>query len=92
MTITMAKDERINLRVSSERKALYAQVAQSQGISVTEFILNTVDREAQDRILDRSIFVLAPEEFDQLVDQLSDVEANQARLQKLREIARPWAD
>jgi uncharacterized protein (DUF1778 family) len=90
MTITMAKDERINLRVSSERKALYAQVAQSQGISVTEFILNTVDREAQDRILDRSIFVLDPEEFDQLVEKLSDVEANQARLQKLREIARPW--
>ena len=92
MTITMAKDERINLRVSSERKSLYAQVAQSQGISVTEFILNTVDREAHERILDRNIFVLDPEDFDQLIEELSDVDANQARLDKLLEIARPWED
>ncbi len=92
MTITMAKEERINLRVSSQQKTLLANAAQARGVSVTEFILDVSVKGANDALLDRNIFVLNPAAFDEIVLKLSDVSANRAKLEKIMEIPRPWQD
>lgn len=90
MSITMAKEDRINLRVSSQQKTLLTSAAQARGVSVTEFILETSVRGANEAILDRSVFVLNPEAFDQLMEDLSDVQANRATLERILAIPRPW--
>lgn len=90
MTTTMAKEDRINLRVSSQQKTLLISAAQARGVSVTEFILETSVRGANEAILDRDVFVLNPQAFDQLMEDLSDVQANRATLEKILAIPRPW--
>ena len=92
MTITMAKEDRINLRVSSQQKTLLANAAQARGVSVTEFILDVSVRGANEALLDRNIFVLNPDAFDEVVLKLSDAAANRAKLEKIMEIPRPWED
>ena len=86
----MAKDERINLRVTASEKALLSRAAEIRGVSVSEFILSSSTAEAEEVLLDRRDFVLDPEAFDQLMDAASDVEANRARLAKILAIPTPW--
>jgi uncharacterized protein (DUF1778 family) len=88
----MAKEDRINLRVSSQQKTLFANAAQARGVSVTEFILDASVRGANEALLDRNIFVLNPDAFDEVVLKLSDAAANRAKLEKIMEIPRPWED
>lgn len=88
----MAKDERINLRVTASQKALLSRAAEIRGVSVTEFILSSSVAEAEEALLNRRDFVLDPEAFDQLMDAMSDVEANRARLAKILATPTPWKD
>ncbi len=79
----MAKDERINLRVSASQKLLFAKAAEARGVSVSEFILSSASEEAEEALLDRRDFVLSPDAFEQLMEDLSDVKANRATLEKM---------
>ena len=90
MTITMAKEERINLRVSASQKLLLTNAADARGVSVSEFVLSSASAEAEEALLDRRDFVLTPEAFDQLMEDLSDVKANRAALEKILATPRPW--
>lgn len=92
MTITMAKDDRINLRVSASQKLLFTRAAEAKGVSVSEFILRSASEEAEEALLDRRDFVLSPEAFDQLMEMSSDVEANRARISKILAVPAPWKD
>jgi uncharacterized protein (DUF1778 family) len=92
MSITMAKEERINLRVSSSQKLLLTNAAHARGVSVSEFVLSSASAEAEEALLDRRDFVLTPEAFDQLIEDLSDVKANRATLEKILATPRPWQD
>ena len=88
----MAKDERINLRVSASQKLLFSKAAEARGVSVSEFILSSSVEEAEEVLLDRRDFVLDPEAFDQLMEAMSDVEANRARLVKILDTPKPWKE
>lgn len=92
MTITMAKEERISLRVDSKTKSLLETAAAARQQSVTEFMLENSMQAAHDAILDRNLFVLEGEDFDTLVERLSDVEENRKRFERLNSIARPWEE
>lgn len=87
---TMAKDERINLRVSASQKLLFTKAAEARGVSVSEFILASASEEAEEALLDRRDFVLSPDAFEQLMEDLSDVKANRATLEKILATPRPW--
>ncbi len=39
MTITMSKEERLNLRTTAETKQLLQRAAEVKGVSISEFIL-----------------------------------------------------
>lgn len=90
MTITMAKDDRISIRVSSKVKTLLTTAANARNLSVSEFILDSAVQEANEAILDRSLFVLAPEDFDQLVKMLEPSEENDRRIAELLNRNKPW--
>ena len=90
MTITMAKEERINVRASTRQKQLLAQAAAATGVSISEFMLERALRDAQDAILDQRIFYFTPDEYDAFVAQGEDVAENQAKIQKIMERKAPW--
>ena len=90
MTITMAKEDRLNIRVSSKVKVLLEAAAESRQQTVTEFVLESALASASDAILDRNLFVLPPEDFNDLVESLSDPEANLKLLERLESKAKKW--
>lgn len=90
MTITMAKDDRINIRVSSKVKTLLTAAAKSRNVSVSEFVLESAVQEANEAILDRSVFVLPAEDFDALAQMLEPSEENDRRIERLLSRAKPW--
>lgn len=90
MTITMPKEDRINIRVSSKVKTLLTEAAKSRNISVSEFVLESAVQEANEAILDRSLFVLPAEDFDSMAQMLEPSTENDARIGTLLERAKPW--
>lgn len=90
MTITMAKDNRISIRVSSKVKTLLTTAASARNLSVSEFILDSAVQEANEAILDRRTFVLSAEDFDELMILMSDTAENQRRYEELRQKAAKW--
>jgi uncharacterized protein (DUF1778 family) len=89
MLITMAKEDRINLRASAEQKQLLAQAAELEGRTISEFMLDASIRRAQDALLDQRVFTLSPEEFDEFSKALS-TPGSRERLEKLLAIPTPW--
>lgn len=92
MTITMAKEDRINIRVSSEVKTLLTAAAKTKNVSVSEFVLDSAMQEAHEALLDRNLFVLPAEAFDQLVKMLEPSEENNQRIEKLLSRKTRWDD
>ena len=92
MTITMAKEDRINIRVSSEVKSLLTRAAKTKNVSVSEFIVESAVQEAHETILDRSLFVLPAEDFDQLAKMLEPSEENNRRIENLLNRSKPGDD
>lgn len=90
MTITMPKEDRINIRVSSKVKTLLTEAAKSRNISVSEFILESAVQQANEAILDRSLFVLHAEDFDHLAQMLEPSAENDERIDGLLNRAKPW--
>lgn len=70
-TALNAKAERIYLRVSKAQKAVIASAAAAQHKGVTEFILDSIMRQAEETILDQRLFILSNEDFEDLENQLA---------------------
>jgi uncharacterized protein (DUF1778 family) len=81
MLITMAKEDRINLRASAEQKL--------EGKTISEFMLEASVRRAQDALLEQRVFTLSPEEYDEFAKALATPGSRQ-RLEKLLAIKTPW--
>lgn len=90
MTITMAKEDRINIRVSSKVKTLLTAAAKSRNVSVSEFVLESAVQEANEAILDRNLFVLPAEDFDAVMQMLEPSPKNDERIEKLLNRTKPW--
>ena len=66
------KDEVIRIRASAEAKAILNQAAALRGQNLSEFVLESARRQAEDTILDQHLFVLdgkAHARFLTLLDQ-----------------------
>lgn len=50
---------RLNLRASKRQKRLYEIVAERQGMTVTDFILDCADRKAEEMLADQRHFTLS---------------------------------
>jgi uncharacterized protein (DUF1778 family) len=66
-----AKSDRIQLRVSSERRARYEAAAAIEGKTLTEFVASAADAATENTLADRRIFPLddeAWERFNEMLD------------------------
>ena len=55
------KDDVIQIRASAETKAILNRAATLRGQKLSEFMLDSARREAEEAILDQRVFFLAPE-------------------------------
>ena len=88
----MAKNERLDLRVTSDQKRLLQQAANLKGETVSDFVLSSAMASADEALLDQRVFLLESEAFDQLVSRSEDVVKNKAAIDKILAIKTPWQD
>ena len=88
----MAKDERLDLRVSLTQKRLLQQAAAISGRSVSEFVLDSALEDAGNALLDQRVFMFDPEAFDQLLARAEDIEKNKEAIDKILAITPPWQE
>jgi uncharacterized protein (DUF1778 family) len=84
------KSDRIHLRVSKSQKALIAQAASSQHKDVSEFILESVIKQAEEAILDQRLFILSDEDLQELEKQIAEPAVENPNLTKLLATRAPW--
>jgi uncharacterized protein (DUF1778 family) len=82
--------ETINLRATRKQKALIDQAAEALGRSRSDFMLDTVCREAESVLLDRRYFALSEEAFRKFNAMLDRPPKNNLKLRRLLETKAPW--
>ena len=85
-----AREETINLRATQTQKTLIDRAADALGRNRSEFMLDTVCREAQDVLLDRRYFALPDADYKRFIAMLDKPPANNARLTRLLKTKAPW--
>ena len=64
------KEDRLELRLESDRRQLLDQAAKASGLSTSAFVLQHATLAAQQTLADRTSFVLSPEQWDAFVELL----------------------
>ena len=64
------KDDVIQIRASAETKAILNRAALLRGQKLSEFMLDSARRRAEETILDQRSFFLAPDAHDQFLSML----------------------
>lgn len=68
--IAPRKEDRLELRLESERRQLLDQAAKTAGLSTSAFVLEHATLAAQQMLADRTVFVLPPDRWDAFVELL----------------------
>lgn len=86
------KSEIVNLRLTQDQKAAIDYAAKQAGITRTEFMVMAAVERAMDERYDGVRFTLPKDDFNYLMDQLSDgVTPNQlTEIEKMRSVKLPW--
>jgi uncharacterized protein (DUF1778 family) len=61
------KDDVIQIRASAETKAILNRAAALRGQKLSEFMLDSARRQAEDTLLDQRLFFLEPEAHEQFL-------------------------
>ena len=70
VTSRNGKDRRIHLRATSAQESLIRAAADRQGVSLTDFVLESACTRAEEAIADQVHFVLSPEKWKEFNDAL----------------------
>jgi uncharacterized protein (DUF1778 family) len=84
------RGETINLRASRRQKTLIDQAAQALGRSRSDFMLDTVRREAESVLLDQRYFVLSKDAFKSFTAMLDRPPKSNPKLRRLMATKAPW--
>lgn len=84
------RDVSINLRASSQQRALIDRAAEAVGKSRSDFMLEAARREAEAVLLDRRYLALDPEAFHAFLERLDAPPKADARLRRLLREKAPW--
>ncbi len=87
---TQTREMPINIRATSRQRDLIDSAAVVLGKTRSEFMLEASCREAQDVLLDRVVFHLDDETFDQFNALLDSPPEPSAALRKLMKTPAPW--
>ena len=90
-TVTNAtRDQAINIRASRQQRVLIDQAARILGKSRSEFMLETICREAEDVLRDRAFFQLDDEAFSRFDAMLDAPPVPSTELRRLLGTRAPW--
>jgi uncharacterized protein (DUF1778 family) len=84
------KDDVIQIRASAETKAILTRAAALRGQKLSEFMLDSARRQAEDALLDQRNFFLEPEAYDAFLALLDAPARPNARLMELMSRRAPW--
>jgi len=87
---TRGRGETINLRATRKQKALIDHAAEALGRSRSDFMLDTVCREAENVLLDRRYFVLSEAAFRKFTSMLDKPPKDNPKLRRLLETKAQW--
>ena len=80
----------INLRVQRQQRDLIDRAVKVLGKSRSDFMLEAACREAENVLLDRRYFAMAPGEFDRFLAALDKAPAPNERLRRTLATPPPW--
>jgi len=83
MSAIEAKSERIEVRITPSLKALLQRAASSSHKNVTEFLLEAGINAAEEALMDRRLFRLDDERWQEFMDILDRPTVKKPRLRKL---------
>lgn len=84
------RDVTINIRAHQRERDLIDRAAESLGKSRSDFMLETACREAEAVLLDRRLFVLDEEKYQQFLELLDAPPTVNENLRKLMNYKAPW--
>lgn len=82
--------ETLNLRIPSIERSLIDRAAAAQGTTRTEFVLRAARRAAEDALLDRAVFAVSPEAYQDFLTRLDAPAQPNDRLRRTLHAASPW--
>ncbi len=84
------RDVTINIRAHQTQGDLIDRAAEALGKSRSDFMLETASREAEAVLLDRRLFILDDEKFQQFVELLDAPPTENENLRQLLTTKAPW--
>lgn len=84
------KDDVIQIRASAETKAILNRAAELRGQKLSEFMLDSARRQAEDALLDQRVFALDAKAYDAFMALLNAPTKPNARLVELMNRKAPW--
>lgn len=84
------KDDVIQIRASAETKAILNRAAQLRGQKLSEFMLDSARREAEEAILDQRVFFLDDKAHEAFIAMLDAPPKPNAALKKLMARKPAW--
>jgi uncharacterized protein (DUF1778 family) len=84
------KRSTLNIRIKPEVRGLIDEAARAIGKNRTDFIIDAVQRAAEDTLLDRTLIKASPEAYDKFVALLDASPKANKRLFKALQTPPPW--
>ncbi len=81
-TSTSHRDERIDLRLSTELKALLARAASYSGMSLSSFLVTSASKRAKELVAERETITLTARDWKAFLAALDEPERRRPRLEK----------
>ncbi len=88
--LNQTRDLSINIRISQKQRDVIDRAATLQGKSRSEFMLESAHQKAQDVLLDRCLFDVDAERFQQFMDRLDAPILPNDNLRQLLTTKAPW--
>lgn len=79
------KSERLSLRASATQRTLLREASQVEGTTVSDFVLRSATRAAEDVLADRRVFALSDDRWNAFIEVLDRPAQEFPRLRKLLE-------
>ncbi|MEA5468242.1 DUF1778 domain-containing protein [Spirulina sp. 06S082] len=89
-TAKATRSETISLRAKPNQIALIDRAAEIQGKTRTQFLLDSACQEANDVILDQTLFALDEEKFQEFMEAIDAPPMNNEKLRALLNSKSPW--
>ncbi len=87
-----ARRDTLNLRVKPADRGLIDRAAKLLGKTKTDFVMDAARRAAEEALLDRTLFLVEPEVYNEILARLDAPGRPNERLRRMLQTKAPWED